>query len=598
MKHLLCCLILSLSLCLQGQTPQELFQLGKQAIEQKQYEKSIDYYSKLIAIQPQHTSAIYNRSVAYYLSALEYKVKNTNDYDAQQLLLRKCNADVISFLGFCLQKDKNNQLIEPAYLRISGSYEKMQVYDSSIFYIDKIVERNPAYRIDTFLITNYKNRLHNRFAKYLIDKSDRENYFATVLEELIAQGKKYNDNTDSLRKELDAIVRKNDSMYHIAIDISRPVKAEEYRSRAGWLKFKGYYEEAIKNYTKSISLNANDKLAYEYRGETYEQLKLYHLAEPDYLKAKDLEEYDDFYIDAKIALLHANQSKYQLGLDMMTNYIKKDSLNHMAYFYRGLIHHKQFNNIAAKIDFQKALAIDKANPNPYARGIKHPAETQLEIMAGKVKKAAEIKSKPYVPGKYKIPLLHLATNIIAPVTPTSSEPVTSTTKSTKASTNTLKEAAYKAQAIPEPYQSQFNQMMHAANNAANPTQARIKGIQDLYKSLQAGGHPMEQFIMYYTHKLCELAEVDFYAAAYGNFEVSIYAKPTLPQAELFNKAYTSIEPKKLGDTLRRAVRILSRQEVDNYTRRQKGEAEVFKTIAQPGINWRGIAGVWPLRKEE
>ena len=223
--------------------------------KQKEYEESIEHYTKAIDIKPDFANAYNNRGNAY---------GDKGDYD----LAIEDYTKAIQF----------NPNYAEAYNNRGIAYGDKGDYDRAIEDYTKAIQLNP----------NDAETYYNRGNAYG-DKGDYdlaiEDYTKAIqlnpnyAEAYNNRGNAYGDKGDYDRAIED---------YNEAIQ-RNPNYDAAYNNRGNAYRNKGEYDRAIEDYTKAIQLNPNDAAAYYNRGNAYYQKGEYELAIGNFTKTIDLQ---------------------------------------------------------------------------------------------------------------------------------------------------------------------------------------------------------------------------------------------------------------------------------------------------------------------
>ncbi|MEI0566034.1 tetratricopeptide repeat protein [Brachyspira pulli] len=137
-----------------------------------------------------------------------------------------------------------------------------------------------------------------------------------------------------------------------------------YFSKAHNLYNKSKYEEAIKNYNKSIDLDPNNSYAYNNRGLAKNNLEQYFNALKDYDKAIELDPNNSvIYYNRGVAKTHLWQ--YEEAIEDYNKAIELDHNNSTAYYNRGLVKSYLGQYKEAIEDYNKTIELDPNNSHAY-----------------------------------------------------------------------------------------------------------------------------------------------------------------------------------------------------------------------------------------
>ena len=241
--------------------------------KQKEYEESIEHYTKAIDIKPDFANAYNNRGNAY---------GDKGDYD-------RAIEDYTKAIQF-------NPNYAEAYNNRGNAYGDKGDYDRAIEDYTKAIQHNPN---DAETYNNrgiaYRNKGDNDRAIEDYTKAIQLN--SNDAEAYNNRGNAYGDKGDYDRAIED---------YNEAIQ-RNPNDDAAYNNRGNAYRNKGDNDRAIEDYTKAIQLNPNDAAAYYNRGNAYGDKGNYDRAIENYNEAIQLKS------DLVAAYYNRGNAYYQKG---------------------------------------------------------------------------------------------------------------------------------------------------------------------------------------------------------------------------------------------------------------------------------------------
>ena len=327
---------------------QHYYNQGISYLQNDEDEKAIGSFSKAIETNPQSPDT-YARRGYIYLTRMEYdnaiddfsEAIELDPQDHQNYLYRayasegkgKINSaelDIFIAVSIC-QKDQKIAFDEGL------AYMKDKEYDKAIDHFTKILEITPG----------------NAFAYYY---RGHAYYF---------QGK-----DDEAIRDYDSAIRNN------------PVYADAYFNRGVvYIEEKGNYQEGIRDCTKVIEINPDDKLVYNLRGEAYTYQGEYEKAIEDYTTgiAKDPANAKIYY---NRGVTYGKKGEYDKAIADYTKTIQRAPNFLDAYNNRGIMYEEQKEYDKALADFNTILSKKPSALAYHKRG-------DIHYYQGKYEKAIE-----------------------------------------------------------------------------------------------------------------------------------------------------------------------------------------------------------------
>ena len=167
----------------------------------------------------------------------------------------------------------------------------------------------------------------------------------------------------------------------------------DYIRRGNRAYHDNYCENAIKDYTKAIELDSNNKHAYCLRGQTYDKLRKYEESIEDYTKAIELDQEDaDSYFGRGLA--YCELEKYEEAIEDYTKTIELDPNNRHAYSLMGHTYARLMKYEEAIEDFTKVIELNpKDARNYFWRGHSYDELGKYEEAIEDYTKAIELNPK-------------------------------------------------------------------------------------------------------------------------------------------------------------------------------------------------------------
>lgn len=297
--------------------------------------RAIDYYSRIIAIDPAFINAYFYRGRLH---------NQLGDYDKG-----------IEDLSFVLE----------LYPKHSSSlYYRAEAYRSKMLYNEAISDYNQYIEIEP----GYPDAYNLRGNVYL----DAGNYDAAI--------KDYYKTIELGIPELYVPYLNLGLAYNKKMDYPKAIesfeKALEYNPTYG-RAFNGLgavyagmgeYQKAIESYNKALEANTEDiHLVYRNRGLSEESLKNYDAAIADYLKAaQEKPDYADAYYSLG-ALYHYELKDLAKAEEFYTKAIEVNPDYFNGYYYRGILYSAQVQTQKAIQDFTQAIRIRPGQGDLYNR---------------------------------------------------------------------------------------------------------------------------------------------------------------------------------------------------------------------------------------
>ena len=244
-----------------------LFNLGIQSINSKDYKLAIYYFNEVIKLNVNNVEAHYNKGLAKHYLADNEK-GNKEEYN-------KFINEAIEDYNKAIELNPNYSIA--FYNRGLAKYD-LKDYEKAIKDYDEAIRLN----------SNYSIAFYNRgLAKYYLSNTKKES-----------------------REEYNKIVNEALEDYNKAIELN-PNYAEAYNNR-GNAKIKlQKLEEAIEDYNEAIRLNPNYSTAFYNRGLAKLQLVKIEEAIKDFIKAYELNNNNEIKEKAKSQLISLAKENYE-----------------------------------------------------------------------------------------------------------------------------------------------------------------------------------------------------------------------------------------------------------------------------------------------
>ena len=267
----------------------------------------------------------------------------------------------------------------PKTLTVTPTFD----YATGTLSFQDVVVNNESNQVDFVYDENKFNDTIEIYIKYLkrldtlLEESDDDFEVYKERGDLRAKLGFYNDAIDDYKKSLElnsnykeadkalTDTKNNLDIYNNSL-INKDYTKDPmyYFSKAHNLYNKRKYEEAIKNYNKSIDLDPNNSYAYNNRGLTKNNLEQYFDAVKDYDKAIELEPNNSvIYYNRGLAKTHLWQ--YEEAIEDYNKAIELDNNNSTAYYNRGLVKSYLGQYKEAIEDYNKTIELDPNNSHAY-----------------------------------------------------------------------------------------------------------------------------------------------------------------------------------------------------------------------------------------
>jgi tetratricopeptide (TPR) repeat protein len=167
-------------------------------------------------------------------------------------------------------------------------------------------------------------------------------------------------------------------------DDSHNIKGVDYFSA-------GHYDQAIGEFTQSLSFNPHNAEAYYNRGLAYAYQRRYDQALADFNKFISLASKDpDGYYNR--GLCYAFKGRYDQALTDFNKAVDLNPQDAQAYYLRGFVYYKQGRAAQARSDYQKALSLNPDWVKQAASGGKSELDNYALLLQGKAPKSSEVAS--------------------------------------------------------------------------------------------------------------------------------------------------------------------------------------------------------------
>ena len=309
MKRIALIIFLLVPLFAEAQNAQDLFNMAIEASDSQDFAKAVDFYSTALEKDPLMIDAYFNRAYCYidlgknneairdFSKVLDMDAKYKGAYMGRGFA-RYNLEDYEKAIEDYLEEIKIDSTNKLCYNNIAVSKEKLNQREDAMIYYEKALAIDPRYDVAL-------------------------------------------DNKNALKSLLDSLSKLQPKQQQTPVGVAEvaEVSAQDYFEMGYQASEKGEYDKAIDYYNKAISIDRNNRQAYENRGWV------------KYRQEKYLSALDDF----------------NNALDM--------GVNKSTYYQRGLVKIKLGNLEGAIKDFDKALAIDAE----YAAALEYKKLTQKTL---------------------------------------------------------------------------------------------------------------------------------------------------------------------------------------------------------------------------
>lgn len=327
MKQLLVLLFLSFGTSLYCQLIKEYNECAVEALDNGRLGEAIDYFTRVITINPLDSFAYFDRGLAYESSG------------------KYC--DAIADFTRAIKIDPGN--VDNYFLR-AIAYDKIGNYDLAVADYNKTIEIEN----DNSDAHYYKARIHIK----------QGNYPAGIEELNLAisyskdNAKAYGSRGWARALSGDYKNAVSDLELSIAIDSAY---LEAYYYRAWVMADRLLFDKALADYRKILRLNSgNDYFepgTMDHTNKAYAtELKKYYNSKPNLLNK------DTFY-DA--GLLKVYLQDYEAAIVELSNAIVEQPFNSVLYYFKGYACHKTSDWLGAETCYTKAIELDPAKPSYY-----------------------------------------------------------------------------------------------------------------------------------------------------------------------------------------------------------------------------------------
>ncbi len=346
MKKLPFVLLLFFNNCVYSQLIKEYNQCAVEALDKGRYDEAINYFTRVIIINPKDSFAYFDRGLAYesqkkhceaiadFSKAVEIDKGNVDNYFLRGIAYYKMKNFILAMPDF-------NKTIEIEYDNSDAHYYKARIKIGQGNYPESIKELDLAISITEENAKAYSSRAWA--------KANLNDYTGAV-------------------KDLNRA---------IAIDSSYP---EAYYYRA-WIKAEQLsFNQALDDYNKFLNFNSDKE--YFDLGVLNHSNNRYKDGLTSYFSNKridSLRRTSDF----SIGLLMIYFQDYKKAIDDLNSEIIEQPGNSKLYYFKGYAHYKTGDIINALICYNKAIELDPEKPHYYyTRG-------ELLYKTGEKKKGAE-----------------------------------------------------------------------------------------------------------------------------------------------------------------------------------------------------------------
>ena len=267
------------------------------------YESVILYYTKSLNLNPQLTSAHYNRGRTYhYLGRYEEAIKDFNEvlearpndaeayYNRGVAFLRKGNDsramdDFNKAIQLTSDEAKAYYYLSETYIHRASLYYKRDQIDRSIKDYNVAIELN-SFDAKAYYgrgVAYYSNGEYDRsiedFDKVIEMDRNLTNVYDYLFKAYFKRGYGYHQQGNLPNAIED---------YTKAIEL-KPGEADTYNNRGDAYFLNGEYEHAVEDCTKAIELDPGSAMSYNNRGAAYTKIQDYERAIEDLNKAVELQ---------------------------------------------------------------------------------------------------------------------------------------------------------------------------------------------------------------------------------------------------------------------------------------------------------------------
>jgi len=497
-----------------GVDVEAIFQKAVQDMNAKRYDEAIKGFTEVVRWAPQASGGWVFRGMSYFNKArMDMAVKREamkNGKEVSKTYLPNSPLaieDLTKVIKMFPNFESKHAML--AYRFRANVYLTEGDYERALPDLKLLAERFPDYKATDESPTSVE---FYRIAR---------NGYANVLFE-IALKAKGEEQTNLLRK----VIANYD-----------PTEYKHFFNRANTFHMLKDYAMAIADYKAALSFDPKSMMA------------LYGLAQSYYFN----QQYQSALEVAEKAALLPNVGLWRGSFDVMrpriwiglgrfdealkyyNSIINGDRTTSYDYYDRGRIYAKQNKKELARADFLKALELSKTN---HLQNGKYPeAQYELDVLDGKIKTKTET---------------------FEPKTVAAEKPSANTVTFTKIP-------------APEPFESQFQQAMNSAPNAANPSLHRQTAFMNFYNAIVKSTLADADKKKHIANKIVEVAMVDMYAAYNTVMDRNI------------SNSFSMVIFESMPREMRKKIRETSSLEIAAYL--EKKPKPKIEGIFPPGVGW-------------
>lgn len=502
-----------------GVDVEAIFQKAVQDMNAKKYDEAIKGFSEVIRYAPQASGGWVFRGMSYFNKARQdmavkrEKMKNGEDVSKTYLPNSLLAIEDLTKVIKMFPNFESEHAIL-AYRFRANTYLTEGDYERALPDLKLLAEKFPDYKATDKSVTSTEF--------YRITK----NGYANVLFELALNAK------DGERANL---LRKVIANYD-------PTDFKHYSNRANAFQMLKDYAKAVGDYKAALNLKPNDVQTLFGLAQSYYFNEQYPLALEITDKASSLANVGMWRgsFDALRPRIWIGLGRLDEALGHYNSVINNGRPTSYDHYERGRIYAKQNKKELARTDFVKALEL--ARTNHLQNGNYPEAQYELDLLDGKIKTKAA-----------------------------TAEP-DSKTPAEKSSTSSF---TFSKVPAPEPFESQFQQAMANAANAANPSINRKTAFTNFVAAVEQSSLTEADKKKYIGSKFLEVASVDVYAAYSALMDSNIKNKHVL--------RITDVMPR----DMRKKMREVSSREIQAHLKKLP-KPKVSDTFP-PGVGWGELA---------
>jgi len=245
--------------------------------------------------------------------------------DAKMFAVNDAKRNALEQVGTYLESHmelSNNMVTKDDIVTYTAGILKAEILTAE----NKVIEGTFAIEV-TISATIDMNYLNDRLAKIKED---------TELRKMLEEQKKLNDR---LTKEISQLKTQKNSVQEKSKDLAKSLEAGEFFNLGYKAQEKGLYDEALKNYSKAISLNPKIAQVYNNRGLVYYFMKDFPKAESNFEKAIELDPKLSMAYNNK-AIIYYERRLYEQAIKFFNTVIELDPKLEQPFYNRGFAYYK------------------------------------------------------------------------------------------------------------------------------------------------------------------------------------------------------------------------------------------------------------------